>query len=719
MDESERLEELLDRWEESRQHGQTLHPEELCRDCPELLPGLQQRIDGLLRLGDLVRQLPPPEGQEPAGSAGDAVPSGQETIVGPDPATSDPEPVPTAPIAAPLPQRAGRYLVQEQIAAGGMGAVLRVRDPDFERTLAVKVMLPRAATQPNAQQRFLEEARITGQLQHPGIPPVHEMGWLESGLPFFAMKLVQGQTLAALLKERPNPAHHLSRFVSIFRHVCQTLAYAHSRGIIHRDLKPGNIMVGAFGEVQVMDWGLAKAISHDKPSTPAETSPLEPLTVSEDHALSRTGDVMGTPGYMAPEQARGEIRTLDERCDDFGLGAILCEILTGRPPFCNGSALDRMLLTADGNLVDAFQRLDRCGADGELVTLARNCLSPKKEERPRRAGQVAAAVDRYETQVKERLRHAELEKAQAQTQAEEERKRLEVEQARAEEERKRRLAELAQRVEQAGRHTAEREQLEEENRRYKAEKQKAATERRLWRLWTSLPLLILPFLLFCCALPIIRFSLEAMRPLAPAPWQDHTAGQREAAVRHLDRGAALVQQKDYAGAITEFRQALTLDPNLAQAHINWGIALFAQKDYAGAMRHYEQAVGLDPTSARAHHGWGAALTAQQDYARAISHYQEAVNLNPNYAEARFEWGVALAKQRDYAGAIIHCQKAIALSPNFALAHGTLGEALLQQGEIEQAIQATKRAIQLLPPGDPMRSLCQDQLKRCQQLRQQK
>jgi tetratricopeptide (TPR) repeat protein len=133
--------------------------------------------------------------------------------------------------------------------------------------------------------------------------------------------------------------------------------------------------------------------------------------------------VLGTPAYMAPEQARGEIRTLDQRCDVFGLGAILCEILTGTPAFGRGSALDLVMLAVDGNLADAFERLDRCGADAELIDLARRCLAPRQEDRPRQAGEVAEAVERYETQVQERLRQAELAQAAARARAAEEAKR--------------------------------------------------------------------------------------------------------------------------------------------------------------------------------------------------------------------------------------------------------------------------------------------------------
>jgi tetratricopeptide (TPR) repeat protein/tRNA A-37 threonylcarbamoyl transferase component Bud32 len=391
------------------------------------------------------------------------------------------KPVPT--------EQIGRYQLLEEIAEGGMGKVLRVRDPDFERTLAIKVMKPKASEHPTAQRRFLEEARLTGRLQHPGIPPVHELGRLDNGSPFFAMKLVKGHTFKALLKQRTDPTQELPRFLGIFRQVCQTVAYAHSRGIIHRDLKPHNIMVGAFGEVQVMDWGLAKAIAHlaeEEATVPVGHSSIEALHWNREAGLSRTGDVMGTPAYMAPEQARGEIRTLDQRCDVFGLGAILCEVLTGKPPFWQGSGLDLVLQAADGNLKDAFARLDNCGTAAELVELTRHCLAPHPADRPRHAGQVAEAVERYEAMVQERLRQAELERHKAQVQAEEERKRAEVEQARAEEQRRRAEAEQARAEEQRWRAEAEQSRADEERKRRAAEQAQVREERRRRRVQLGL-----------------------------------------------------------------------------------------------------------------------------------------------------------------------------------------------------------------------------------------
>jgi serine/threonine protein kinase len=162
------------------------------------------------------------------------------------------------PAAAPAP--ADRYALGDEIAHGGMGVVYRATDTVFGREVAVKVLQERFATDPGAVRRFLDEAGITARLQHPSVPPAHDVGTLADGRPFLALKLIAGDTLDRLLKDRPDPAADRGRFVAVFEQVCQAVAYAHARGVIHRDLKPANVMVGAFGEVQVMDWGLAKEL---------------------------------------------------------------------------------------------------------------------------------------------------------------------------------------------------------------------------------------------------------------------------------------------------------------------------------------------------------------------------------------------------------------------------------------------------------------------------
>jgi hypothetical protein len=274
-----------------------------------------------------------------------------------------------------------------------MGVVLKARDENLGRDLAIKVLHESQAFKPGVVNRFIEEAQIGGQLQHPGIAPVHELGVFEDGRPFFSMKLVQGETLAELLQRRADPREDQGRFVGIFLQICQTMAYVHSRGVVHRDLKPSNIMVGAFGEVQVMDWGLAKVLS-DRP-IPGEVVPETPpafrglkthrtgsdTTPVPDDAMTQMGCVLGTPAYMPPEQALGQIDQLDARSDVFSLGGILAEILTGKPPYVQQVDSGVMQQATAGRLDACHQRLAESGADPALVDLARHCLQRQPADR--------------------------------------------------------------------------------------------------------------------------------------------------------------------------------------------------------------------------------------------------------------------------------------------------------------------------------------------------
>ena len=213
------------------------------------------------------------------------------------------------------------------LCAGGMGEIFEGRDLHLGRDLAVKVIREEHRHEPEIVRRFVEEAQIGGQLQHPGITPIHDVGRFPDGRLFIAMKLVRGRTLAALLDARERRDEDRMQFLSIFEQVCQAMAYAHSRGVIHRDLKPSNIMVGAFGEVQVMDWGLAKTLNQgalaDVPAAIRShdgAHSVRTLHRGGGGAESRVGSVLGTPSYMAPEQARGELDTLDKRADVFAPG---------------------------------------------------------------------------------------------------------------------------------------------------------------------------------------------------------------------------------------------------------------------------------------------------------------------------------------------------------------------------------------------------------------
>lgn len=320
-------------------------------------------------------------------------------------------------------REAEKYAVHGELGRGGVGTVHRGHDHDLGRDVAMKFLHERYSKDPAILHRFVEEAQIGGQLQHPGIVPVYDLG-MKDGKPFFTMKLVKGQTLAKKLADRSSPADDRATVLSIFEDVCQTMAYAHARGVVHRDLKPANIMIGSFGEVQVVDWGMGKVLQSGGVDDEelaarrhAEQSVIETVRSGKHGSQSIVGSVMGTPPYMPPEQARGEVEAMDERSDVFALGAILCEILTGQPPYV-GDPVDLILRAANCDLADAHARLEACDADPDLVQLASQCLAPAPAARPRSAEVLAKAVHGHLASVQARLDDARVEAAEAQVRAE-------------------------------------------------------------------------------------------------------------------------------------------------------------------------------------------------------------------------------------------------------------------------------------------------------------
>lgn len=244
--------------------------------------------------------------------------------------------------------RIGRYEQLGLIGEGGMGEVFQVRDPELSRVMALKALRQHLASKAGQAARFREEAQITAQLRHPGVVAVHEFGLLEDGRIYFTMEEVQGRTLADILKELHGASDSrawgttkdgwtLRKVIEAFRRACETLAYAHARGVVHRDLKPSNLMLGDYGEVLVLDWGLAKVTGRSD----AALDPSEEVTSerSQDHSLrTRVGKVFGTPAYMPPEQARGEWDRVGSTTDVYALGAVLYKVLCGRSPYRARSA---------------------------------------------------------------------------------------------------------------------------------------------------------------------------------------------------------------------------------------------------------------------------------------------------------------------------------------------------------------------------------------------
>lgn len=248
----------------------------------------------------------------------------------------------------------GRYIVRNQLARGGMGVIYTVYDQDLRRTTAMKVLPPQILHQEPKISSFIEESRITAQLEHPNIVPIHEIGVIEgSSLPYYTMKLIDGEPLTNVIRmiarEDPEYVQHYTRhrLLDIFLKVCNAVAYAHSHGVIHRDIKPENIMVGKFGEVLLMDWGLAKYVDADDNTAFEEAEDSSQII---EHNPSRTEDgvIKGSLAYIAPEQVLGDSSAIDKKTDIFLLGGTLYQIFTHLPPY------------EGENMMDVLQRAERC-----------------------------------------------------------------------------------------------------------------------------------------------------------------------------------------------------------------------------------------------------------------------------------------------------------------------------------------------------------------------
>jgi serine/threonine-protein kinase len=291
-----------------------------------------RRVDGHEREGSRNPGKDPEATRAPSSEHCVAADSQAATLA---PAAAEPGGPPTAP-AGPSRQDQ-RYVLARLHATGGTGQIWLARDGDLGREVALKVLRPDRAGQAAVQKRFVEEARIAGQLEHPAIVPVYELARrADDGQPFYAMRFVKGRTLTQAArdyheKRARGEAGQLDQLalVGAFVAVCNAVAYAHARGVIHRDLKGQNVVLGDFGEVIVLDWGLAKVV--DRPGEDGAAPVVVAPGGRRDETL--TGQVLGTPAYMAPEQAAGRPDLINERTDVYGLGAVLYEILTGRPPF--------------------------------------------------------------------------------------------------------------------------------------------------------------------------------------------------------------------------------------------------------------------------------------------------------------------------------------------------------------------------------------------------
>jgi serine/threonine protein kinase len=297
-----------------------------------------------------------------------------------------------------LPETRERYTLTRLHARGGIGQVWLAHDSALGRDVALKELRPERAANPGIGSRFLEEARITGQLEHPGIVPIYELSrHIDDEQPFYTMRFVRGRTLTEAIRayhqeRRENRAGPLDLLglLNAFIGVCNAVAYAHSRGVIHRDLKGQNIVVGDYGEVVVLDWGLAKLVDSPDGETGLSSVALEP---KQFHAATLIGQALGTPSYMAPEQAAGQLDAIDKRTDVYGLGAMLYEILTGQPPFA-GSDTQEVLRRVSEDVALRPRQIDPA-VPAALEAVCLMAMAKRPERRYATAAELADEVRRF------------------------------------------------------------------------------------------------------------------------------------------------------------------------------------------------------------------------------------------------------------------------------------------------------------------------------------
>jgi tetratricopeptide (TPR) repeat protein/tRNA A-37 threonylcarbamoyl transferase component Bud32 len=334
----ERISNLLMQWEDAREQGYTLTPEELCRDCPELLAEVERHVEALCKIASLLDS-----GHTDAETPSQATPLTRQKVL------------PTLTGA----KRESRYTPTQLHRTGGLGEVYKAHDEELRRDVALKQIKEELTNNATCRREFLREAEITAKLEHPGVVPIYGLVQGPDGNPAYAMRFVEGESLRDAISrfhqadQGPrDPGERilaLRQLLSRFIAVCNTLAFAHNRGIIHRDLKPANIMLGKYGETLVVDWGLARPFDRTETERASGEATLRPtLRDGETPDGTRLGEIKGTPSYMSPEQAEGMWESVGPASDIYSLGATLYELLTGAAPVRGRNGRDIILKVRRG-----------------------------------------------------------------------------------------------------------------------------------------------------------------------------------------------------------------------------------------------------------------------------------------------------------------------------------------------------------------------------------
>jgi formylglycine-generating enzyme required for sulfatase activity len=335
--------------------------------------------------------------------AGIADPDVQASLARVSMARSEPTFAPTSPLSAGVPAVPGqRFRILRPHARGGLGEVYVALDGELHREVALKEIQPAHAGHPESRARFLLEAEVTGGLEHPGVVPVYGLGTYADGRPYYAMRFIKGDNLKEAIerfhradgpgRDPGERALALRQLLGRFVDVCQAVAYAHSRGVLHRDLKPGNVLLGPYGETLVVDWGLAKVVGRPEGGADSSEGTLRPPSAS-DAAPTEMGRVVGTPAYMSPEQASGQLDQLGPASDVYSLGATLYALLCGRPPFEGGGVAEVLERVRKGAVLPPRQV--HGGVPAALDAVCRKAMAVRPEDRYLSAQTLAEEIERW------------------------------------------------------------------------------------------------------------------------------------------------------------------------------------------------------------------------------------------------------------------------------------------------------------------------------------
>jgi tetratricopeptide (TPR) repeat protein/serine/threonine protein kinase len=627
-----------------------------------------------------------------------------------------------------LPGRIGRYRILRRLGRGGMGTVYQAEDPSLQRVVALKVpRLDRLEDDPEAaRQRFRREAQAAAKIRHPHVCPIHDVGEYD-GVPFVVMAYVEGKSLADRLAGGQRlPDDQAVRLIS---QVAEGLAAVHEQGIIHRDLKPANILLDAAGQAILTDFGLARPVEN-----------VERLTAE--------GTLLGTPGYMAPEQASGEVHKVGIGTDIYSLGVILYQMVVGRLPFVGPLALTLHQIAFEEPCPPSHYRED---LNRDLERIIVKAMARRPEDRYADARALARALNEWHTAGHVTLREGETKPLRptspptvvrselpdgssvqvmvSHPQAAPGKLRIQVsEQPQTKRKRRRvtvritlaftlllaaglgglawyglsrpasdprRLSEQAMQEKLAApdpveAHKAQEKVLLKARALLGEENVDGAIEllQQLLRIKNDFPE----------AHFSLGVALEKKEDLQGArrAYQTALEFKKDFAQASDNLGGLLSRMGDMAGAIRVYREAINRNPDSPETCNNLGMALASTGDVESAIAVYQEALRLKKDFTQAHYNLGNALEKKKDLDAAIKEYQEALRLKPDFPEAYYHLGVARANKGDAAGAIVAYRKALAVNPKLALAHNNLGVLLAEQGDLKGGIACYQKALELDP-----------------------